>query len=83
MNVNNKNPGYFLIVLAIILIIIILILPLSVLEYLSIEVVGEPPINGKSWMEGVSELGGALSMRILAIIGVLIIVLTLPFLLKF
>ncbi len=63
----------------IILILIILFIPLNVLEFLSLEIIGEPPINGKSWLEGVDALGGALSIRILAILGVLIIVSCLPF----
>ncbi|MBD3230420.1 MAG: hypothetical protein GF329_19730 [Candidatus Lokiarchaeota archaeon] len=72
-----------LIILSISLILLILILPLDVLEYLSIEIVGEPPINGKTWIEGVESLGGEFSMRFLAIIGLLIITLIIPLLLRF
>lgn len=71
-----------LILLALLLSAIILILPLDLLEFLSINVVGEPPINGRTWLEGVEELGGELSMRIIAILGLVIIVLVLPYILK-
>lgn len=62
--------------------LIILLIPLRFLEILSLEVIGEPPINGKSWIEGVNALGGELSMRILGIIGVVIIIHTSYFILK-
>ena len=77
-----KNTTIFLILLEIALCIVILIVPLEILEYLSLEVVGEPPINGRTWMEGVKELGGELSMRFLAILGVTIIILVVFFVLK-
>jgi len=77
-----KNNTKLLILLEIILSIIILILPLDILEFLSLEVVGEPPINGRTWMEGVEELGGDLSMRLLAIVGLTIIVLVVIFILN-
>ncbi len=62
--------------------IVILAVPLDILEYLSLEVVGEPPINGRTWMEGVYELGGEISMRLLAILGVAIVVLSSSFVLN-
>jgi hypothetical protein len=55
------------------LILLTLFLPLEWLKYLSIEIVGEPPINGESWMEGVNVLGGSISMRLLAICGLIIL----------
>jgi len=67
---------------AIALILIILLLPLEFLEFLSLEVVGEPPINGRSWIEGVEAVGGSLSMRLLAIFGLLIIIFCIPFILN-
>ena len=91
MNKDDKFVAYLLvsliisliiIILVISLIIIILVLPLTLLEFLSLEIVGEPPINGRTWMEGVNELGGEISMRFLAILGILIIALTLPFVLE-
>lgn len=51
------------------------VLPLDVLEYLSLNIVGEPPINGHSWLEGVAELGGEASMRFLATCGGMILIL--------
>ena len=78
MNKYDKIVTYLLVSLIISLIILILVLPLTLLEFLSLEVVGEPPINGRTWMEGVNQLGGEISMRFLAILGVLIIALTLP-----
>ena len=72
----------FLLITAIGLILIILLVPLEILEFLSLQVVGEPPINGLTWLEGVYALGGQISMRILAIFGVLIIILAIPFFLK-
>ena len=82
MNKDDKFVAYLLVGLIISLIIIILVLPLTLLEFLSLEVVGEPPINGRTWMEGVNELGGEISMRFLAILGILIIALTLPIVLE-
>ena len=82
MNKDNKIVAYLLVGLFISLIIIILVLPLTLLEFLSLEVVGEPPINGRTWMEGVNELGGEISMRFLAILWILIIALTLPIVLE-
>jgi hypothetical protein len=81
MKLSIKKPSLVLILLGISLSVIILTLPLELLEFLSIEVVGEPPINGRTWMEGVDELGGEISMRVLAIIGVIIIVHALFFVL--
>lgn len=82
MEKNATNSTVFLIILEIALCLIILIVPLDALEYLSLEVVGEPPINGRTWMEGVEELGGDLSMRFLAILGITIIMLVAFFVLK-
>ena len=79
------NPDYtktFLIAMEIILSLIIFFIPLPILEFLSIEIVGEPPINGESWTAGVQAMGGELSMRILAIIGVVIMTHTLYFIIK-
>lgn len=61
--------------LGVALALLALLLPLDVLEYLSLHVVGEPPINGRPWSEGVVELGGALSMRLLAVWGIAIVIL--------
>ncbi len=77
MKVEIKSRTYFLILLGIILIIIALILPLNILEFLSLNVVGEPPINGRTWLEGVYELGGEYSMKLLAVIGIIIIICAL------
>jgi len=82
MNKDDKIVAYLLVGLIVSLIIIVLVLPLTLLEFLSLEVVGEPPINGRTWIEGVNELGGEISMRFLAILGILIIALTLPFVLE-
>ncbi|MDD1778299.1 MAG: hypothetical protein LUQ65_09035 [Candidatus Helarchaeota archaeon] len=49
---------------------------------MSLEVVGEPPINGQSWLAGVEALGGALSMRLLAIFGIILIFSLIPIILK-
>lgn len=82
MEKKANNSTVFLIILLIALCLIILSVPLDALEYLSLEVVGEPPINGRTWMEGVEELGGHLSMRLLAILGITIIILVAFFVLK-
>ncbi|MHA1148243.1 MAG: hypothetical protein ACTSR8_08355 [Promethearchaeota archaeon] len=66
----------------IILSLIILLIPLSILEFLSIEIVGEPPINGESWMAGVQAMGGEFSMKMLAVIGIVIMTHTLYFVSK-
>ncbi|MHA1697101.1 MAG: hypothetical protein ACTSXT_04080 [Candidatus Helarchaeota archaeon] len=77
------SKNFFVIMLiAIGLIFLILFLPLDILEFLSINIVGGPPINGKTWIEGVYAIGGPISMRILAILGILIILFTIPFILK-
>jgi hypothetical protein len=65
-----------------ILLLIVFLLPLDSMEYLSLNIVGEPPINGRTWLEGVQELGGEMSMRFLAAWGVVIMVLGAAFLLK-
>ncbi|MBN2153810.1 MAG: hypothetical protein JW839_20295 [Candidatus Lokiarchaeota archaeon] len=64
------------------LILLVFLLPRDAMEYLSLNVVGEPPINDRSWLDGVAELGGELSMRFLAAWGVLIVVLGAMFLLR-
>jgi hypothetical protein len=76
-----KSRTLILILIGIALSLTVLIAPLELLEFLSLEVVGEPPINGRTWMEGVDELGGESSMRFLAIIGVIIIIHALFFVL--
>lgn len=68
----------FLLISCVSLVLLVLLLPVDKLQYLSLNVVGEPPINGRTWQEGVEELGGALSMRLLAIWGVLIIYFIVP-----
>jgi len=78
----RKNTKWILIALEIGLILLILALPLSILEYLSLKIIGEPPINGKSWSEGVVAMGGEWSMRVLAVIGIIIMVHTSYFILK-
>jgi hypothetical protein len=82
MNSTAQRTNYILLFLALALIALVLFLPLDVLEYLSLEVVGEPPINGLSWMEGVDAVGGSLSMRVLAIFGMIIIFSLIPVILK-
>ena len=82
MDLKTKKMEIALVLLVSILIPLILFLPLELLEFLSLNVVGEPPINGMSWMMGVVMLGGELSMRFLAILGLLIIVITIPLLLR-
>jgi len=57
----------------------IIFIPLNLLEYLSLNVVGEPPINGRFWIEGVWELGGEFGMKTLAIIGIVIIGICITF----
>jgi len=78
----RQNLKYWLILLTIGLLICIFYLSLEYLEYLSIEIVGGPPINGKTWIEGVYALGGPISMRVLASIGLIIIILNVPIILK-
>lgn len=82
MELKGKILTISLGILSVVFIFIILFLPLEILEFLSLEIIGEPPINGKTWLEGVEALGGALSMRLLAIFGMIIIVLTIPFILN-
>ena len=81
MKIDIKSREFLLILLGITLIVVALISPLNILEYLSLEVVGEPPINGRTWLEGVYELGGEYSMKFLAIVGVIIIICALFFVL--
>lgn len=76
------NAKFFSLGLFFLLSLLILILPLDVLEFLSLEIVGEPPINGRAWLEGVEEVGGEISMRLLGIMGIAIICLCLPYLLE-
>ena len=82
MNSKLSKTNFILLLVAIALICLVLFIPLDLLEYLSLEVVGEPPINGQTWMEGVEALGGPLSMRILAIFGIIFIFSLIPLLLK-
>lgn len=82
MEVLKSKIKILLWIVAIALIILIIILPMDILEYLSLEVVGEPPINGLTWLEGVDALGGSISMRFLAIMGVSIIIFVVPNILK-
>ncbi|MHA1699448.1 MAG: hypothetical protein ACTSWN_11450 [Promethearchaeota archaeon] len=65
-----------LLFVAITLIILAIFLPVGVLEYLSLNVVGGPPINGQTWKDGVIALGGEVSMRLLSIWGIIIIALS-------
>ncbi len=82
MNGTPLKQNYILVILAGLLLCLALFLPLNMLEYLSLEVVGEPPINGLTWMAGVEALGGSLSMRLLAVLGILIIFIAIPIILK-
>ncbi len=82
MDLRSIKLQYLLVLLAIALICVVLLVPLDLLYILSIEVVGEPPINGLTWWQGVDALGGPLSMRILASLGLLIIFVLLPLILK-
>ncbi|NVM55280.1 MAG: CPBP family intramembrane metalloprotease, partial [Candidatus Helarchaeota archaeon] len=82
MHIKISKTNFTLVLITGVLICLALFLPLDVLKYLSLEVVGGPPINGLSWMEGVDALGGALSMRILAVLGIVIVVLIIPVILK-
>lgn len=82
MEVLKSKIKILLCIIAIALIILIIMLPMDILEYLSLEVVGEPPINGLTWLEGVDALGGSISMRFLAVMGVLIIIFVVPNILK-
>lgn len=61
--------------LGLLLILLIWILPLGIVEALSLQVIGEPPINGESWMAGVEALGGSFSMRLAATLGMIILLL--------
>ncbi len=70
-----KKLAWIAIAIACVLMLMAFLLPLDVMEYLSLNVVGEPPINGRSWLDGVAELGGEMSMRLLAAWGVAIMVL--------
>ncbi len=49
--------------------VLMLLVPESTLEYLSLHVVGEPPINGKTWAEGMHATGGPWGMRWVGIVG--------------
>jgi hypothetical protein len=69
---------YLLVLIATALIILVAVIPLNLLEFLSLEIVGGPPINGLTWLEGVAALGGETSMRLLAIFGLLIILCLIP-----
>ncbi|NVM30110.1 MAG: hypothetical protein HWN65_14800 [Candidatus Helarchaeota archaeon] len=82
MKIKEEKSTYLLILIAITLILLVLFLPLDFLEFLSLNVIGEDPIIGLTWMEGVDALGGSLSMRILAILGILIMFSVIPFILR-
>lgn len=82
MDFKLEKTNFILILIAIALISLVLFLPLNLLEYLSLQVVGEPPINGQTWMQGVESLGGPLSMRVLAIFGIILIFSLIPLILK-
>jgi len=82
MKINIEKKYIVIFSIAIAVILIILLIPLEFLEFLSLQVVGEPPINGKTWIEGVVAVGGSLSMRLLAIFGLLIIIFCVPFILN-
>ena len=82
MNGTPLRQNYILVLLAAVLLCLALFLPFNMLEYLSLEVVGEPPINGLTWMAGVEALGGPLSMGILTILEVVIIFIAIPIILK-
>ncbi|MHA1380892.1 MAG: hypothetical protein ACTSRG_21205 [Candidatus Helarchaeota archaeon] len=70
---SNSKVSIFIILLVIFVSILIFFIPLDLLEYLSLNIVGEPPINGRLWMEGVWELGGEIGMKSLAITGFIIL----------
>ena len=82
MKLKRFDINVVILIISIVLIVIILILPLNILEFLSLEVVGEPPINGRTWLEGVEELGGELSMRIIAIMGLIIVAFVISYVVK-
>lgn len=68
--------------MAFLLIFLVLFIPLDTLEFLSLEIVGGPPINGLTWMQGVDALGGPISIRFLAIMGLILIFMLIPLILK-
>ena len=72
----------YLILAETIVAILVFLTPLSLLEYLSGEVVGEPPITGETWIKTDYSIIGEFSMKLLAIIGLIIIVHTFYFVLK-
>jgi hypothetical protein len=56
--------------------------PPRVLEYVSLNVIGEPPINGLTWTQGMQETGGEWGMKAMGVAGLCILVLGYLFLLK-
>jgi hypothetical protein len=82
MKLKGFDINVVILLIIVVLSVIILILPLDILEFLSLEVVGEPPINGRTWLEGVAELGGELSMRMIAILGLIIVAFVVPYIVK-
>ncbi len=83
-NVLTEKSKSLLIVLIFVTITINLIIfvPINLLEYLSLNVVGEPPINGRTWIEGMWELGGEIGMKSLAILGFIILGICILFLMQ-
>ncbi len=82
MNIKALKTRYLLVLIEVLLICLVLLIPLDLLEFLSLRVIGEPPINGLTWMEGVESLNGSIFMRILAIDGILIMFFMIPIILK-
>jgi hypothetical protein len=77
------SKSFLIILMCIVIIIIsIIFIPINLLEYLSLNVVGEPPINGRTWIEGMWELGGEFGMKILAILGFVILGICILFLMQ-
>ena len=77
------SKSFFIVLISIVIIIIsIIFIPINVLESLSLNVVGEPPINGRTWIEGMWELGGEFGMKTLAILGFVILGVCILFLMQ-
>ena len=47
----SVKAEYILVLIATALIILVAVIPLNLLEFLSLEIVGGPPINGLTWLE--------------------------------
>ncbi|HPO12682.1 MAG TPA: hypothetical protein PLI09_04495 [Candidatus Hydrogenedentes bacterium] len=74
----SNTAGHMRVILGMagVLFLLLIWLPsLGTLETLSLRVIGEPPINGESWMAGVEALGGSFSMRLAATLGMIILLL--------